>query len=625
MRVGDAHWFSAVEAPLIVEHAEAIAWDEQADVVVVGFGGAGAAAAAQACQLGLHVVALDCQHGGGATVASGGVLYAGGGTRVQKELGIEDTPEEMFRYLQLETQGVVRADTLRRFCEESTGTVDWLTQLGAKFGGPYWPQKTSYPGPKYFLYHPDNSLTLAAKAVAKPAPRGHRTVVPLTLSRKAIGLGGPIFEPMRDAALALGMKLHRKTQVRQLVIDRRGRVLGVKALQFEPGSPDDLAHERSLRRGMRLAAAYPFFLPGAAYVQGLARKHLARAAELEATKRRVRLYRAREAVVLSAGGFVFNRAMMKHHAPKYFSGIPLGTPGDDGSGIRLGQSVGAATDRLDRGTAWRFINPPLAWCKGVIVNRRGERIVNESCYGATLGDAIVERNNGQAWLVLDKELIARSRREALPGKVLAFQWQLAWFNLLFGLHRAADIAALAAHIGADPATLHATIEDNNLAAAGRKLDTFGKAPEDMHALRAPFYVIDASLGARVFPCPVLTMGGLVVDEVTGAVKGEDGRPIPGLYAAGRTAVGISSHLYMSGLSIADCIFSGRRAARSIAAACQGAARPVGWAESAKPNNPGGVGDVGLRRLSPTYGADSAVTGHQARSETPRCPADPTVR
>lgn len=570
MKPGDAHWFSAVEAPLVVEHTQAVPWDEQADIVIVGFGGAGAAAAAQACQLGLHVIALDRQHGGGATAASGGVLYAGGGTRVQKELGIEDTPEEMFRYLQLETQGVVRAETLRRFCEESAATVDWLTQLGAKFGGPYWPHKTSYPGPKYFLYHPDNSLIPTAMAVAKPAPRGHRTVVPVALSKKAIGLGAPIFEPMRDAALALGMKLHRKTEVRQLVIDRRGRVLGVKALQFEPGSREDRDHEHSLQRGMRLSTAYPFFLPGAAYVQSIAKRYLAHAAELEATRRHVRFYRAREGVVLSAGGFVFNRAMMKHHAPKYFAGIPLGTPGDDGSGIRLGQSVGAATDRLERGTAWRFINPPLAWSQGIIVSSRGERIVNESCYGATLGDAIVERNNGQAWLVLDQELVARSRREALPGKLLGFQWQLAWFNLLFGLRRAPDIATLASHVGANTVTLQATIDDHNFAAAGRKPDAFGKALDDMHVLRAPFYVIDASLGARSFPCPVLTMGGLVVDEDTGAVKNEHGRAIPGLYAAGRTAVGIPSHSYMSGLSIADCIFSGRRAARSIAAARQSA-------------------------------------------------------
>jgi 3-oxo-5alpha-steroid 4-dehydrogenase len=56
------------------------------------------------------------------------------------------------------------------------------------------------------------------------------------------------------------------------------------------------------------------------------------------------------------------------------------------------------------------------------------------------------------------------------------------------------------------------------------------------------------------------MGGLIVNEETGQVKDDDGNDIEGLYAAGRTAVGIPSWLYMSGLSIADCVFSGLRVA-----------------------------------------------------------------
>ena len=47
------------------------------------------------------------------------------------------------------------------------------------------------------------------------------------------------------------------------------------------------------------------------------------------------------------------------------------------------------------------------------------------------------------------------------------------------------------------------------------------------------------------------------------VQGVNGAPVPGLYAAGRNAVGICSNLYVSGLSYADCIYSGRRAARAI--------------------------------------------------------------
>ena len=73
--------------------------------------------------------------------------------------------------------------------------------------------------------------------------------------------------------------------------------------------------------------------------------------------------------------------------------------------------------------------------------------------------------------------------------------------------------------------------------------------------------------------PMLTLGGLKVEEATGLVRREDGSVIPGLYAAGRTAVGICSNVYVSGLAYADCIFSGRRVGRSVAAA--GAARTAG--------------------------------------------------
>jgi 3-oxo-5alpha-steroid 4-dehydrogenase len=62
-----------------------------------------------------------------------------------------------------------------------------------------------------------------------------------------------------------------------------------------------------------------------------------------------------------------------------------------------------------------------------------------------------------------------------------------------------------------------------------------------------------------FPIPGLTRGGLVVDEQTGEAVHRDGGNVPGMYAAGCTAVGIRSNSYVSGLTLSDCIFSGRRA------------------------------------------------------------------
>ena len=59
----------------------------------------------------------------------------------------------------------------------------------------------------------------------------------------------------------------------------------------------------------------------------------------------------------------------------------------------------------------------------------------------------------------------------------------------------------------------------------------------------------------------MTLGGLAVDEKSGQVLSETGGVVPGLYAAGRNAVGICSRQYVSGLSIADCVYAGLRAAR----------------------------------------------------------------
>lgn len=82
--------------------------------------------------------------------------------------------------------------------------------------------------------------------------------------------------------------------------------------------------------------------------------------------------------------------------------------------------------------------------------------------------------------------------------------------------------------------------------------------------QGPYCAVDMSIDATFAPLPVLTLGGLKVDETSGEVLRDDGQAIAGLYAAGRTAVGVCSNIYVSGLSAADCVFSGRRAAAHAA-------------------------------------------------------------
>ena len=78
------------------------------------------------------------------------------------------------------------------------------------------------------------------------------------------------------------------------------------------------------------------------------------------------------------------------------------------------------------------------------------------------------------------------------------------------------------------------------------------------------FAIDISISQKMFPLAVLSLGGLRVNEDNGAVIDGAGRDIPGLYAAGRTAIGVASSRYVSGLSLADCVFSGRRAGKAAA-------------------------------------------------------------
>src|SRR5688500_19712814 len=84
--------------------------DGVADVLVVGFGCAGACAAYEAATAGADVLVLERASGAGGTSAlSGGELYLGAGTALQREVGIEDSPEAMAAFLR-EALGPARSE-----------------------------------------------------------------------------------------------------------------------------------------------------------------------------------------------------------------------------------------------------------------------------------------------------------------------------------------------------------------------------------------------------------------------------------------------------------------------------------------------------------------------------------
>jgi 3-oxo-5alpha-steroid 4-dehydrogenase len=507
-------------------------WDETADVVVVGFGAAGACAAIEAAEAGARVLVLDRFLGGGATAISGGVVYAGGGTRQQRSAGVTDTPEAMADYLREEVGDTVSAATLRRFCAQSADSIDWLTGLGVPFDARLCPYKTSYPTNRHYLYYSGSEPSFP-----NPAPRGHRVV--------ARGISGRVLAArLAAAARDRGAGVLTQTRADRLVTGPDGRVVGVegRTLRGAPGwvrFGHRVLHRWSVKPGL--------------YAPGLGRALHRPVAWLERRYGRPLRVAAGRGVVLCAGGFVFNRAMMREHAPDYRGGLRLGTPGDDGSGIRLGVAAGGGTDHLDRVTIWRFLAPPSAMLGGLLVDRDGRRVCDESRYGAAIGEAILRSPGARAWLLLDAAVLAECRRR-LWSQTLWFQRLQALWLLTAGRVTGPTIAAVARRAGVDPAGLAATL-------AAYRADPAGKPADLVRPLATPPYsLIDVSVRKRIaLPAPMLTLGGLRVDEETGQVLG-----VAGLYAAGRTAAGICSRSYVSGLSLADCVFSGRRAGRNAA-------------------------------------------------------------
>eukprot|EP00656_Telonema_subtile_P045268 TRINITY_DN5152_c0_g1_i2.p1 TRINITY_DN5152_c0_g1~~TRINITY_DN5152_c0_g1_i2.p1 ORF type:complete len:163 (-),score=32.89 TRINITY_DN5152_c0_g1_i2:236-724(-) len=94
---------------------------------------------------------------------------------------------------------------------------------------------------------------------------------------------------------------------------------------------------------------------------------------------------------------------------------------------------------------------------------------------------------------------------------------------------------------------------------------FHKKPAFLRALEAPYYAINLEMtGNKYWPTPCMSLGGLQVLGATGEVLSANGDAIKGLHAAGRAAAGVCSNYYVSGLSLADCVFSGRRAGRACA-------------------------------------------------------------
>lgn len=469
-------------------------WDLETDVAVVGFGAAGSCAAIQAAAEGAAVALFEVASSfGGSAALSGGDIYlgGGGGTDAQRAAGFEDSTEDLYTYLLMAGGPGADPDRVRLYADNARDHYQWLQDQGVPFKGSYLPGKWLEPTTDDTLIWCGSEAAWPFAQAAKPAPRGHAPAM------EGWGAGKLLMEKLAERAAALGVDIHYNSRALTLVADDDNRVHGLVVR-----------------------------------IDGEVKK-----------------VRARRGVILCAGGFVCNDAMVQRFAPAALRCKVQTTGGnDDGSGIRMGMGVGGAAIHMDQFFCTMPFFPPESLVKGIFVNARGSRFINEDAYHGRVTQYILRQPDARAWLLVDNAIFDRPITH--PDITIAAVGE-TWEEV-------------EQELGLPTGALVQTVETFNRGAAAGEDPLFHKDAKWLHALAEPPFAA-LSYCADDFPASYFTLGGLHTLP-TGQVLDIDGEPIPGLYAAGRTACGLPrwGEGYSSGMSLGDSTFFGRQAGRHAA-------------------------------------------------------------
>jgi 3-oxo-5alpha-steroid 4-dehydrogenase len=182
----------------------------------------------------------------------------------------------------------------------------------------------------------------------------------------------------------------------------------------------------------------------------------------------------------------------------------------------------------------------------LLVNREGRRFVNEDTYTGRIGMRALLEQDGEIYMIVSEEIF----------EVNFVGMRLRW--------AAETPEELARDIGLPQAALGATVRAYNEHAARGEDPELHKLPPFVVPLRPPLGAVDLRVDGGAIYAP-FTLGGLATDA-DARVLDDAGRPVPGLFAAGRTTAGIAADGYVSGISLGDGSFFGRRAGLGAARA-----------------------------------------------------------
>ena len=270
-------------------------------------------------------------------------------------------------------------------------------------------------------------------------------------------------------------------------------------------------------------------------------------------------------VILAVNGFGGASALLRRHCPAAAGAGYAGSTGSEGEAILWGENVGAAFGNMGAYQAHSSLAYPhgtlVTWTVmekgGLIVDGEGRRIGDETLGYSAFAD--LEFAHRGPFFVIYDDRIAESVGIRQP--------EFAELGAIGGFVSADTAQELAGRIGVDPATLEQTVADAAQAAAGAAPDRFGRGDWGLGSLSGRLRA------TRVVPAILHTQGGVMVDDEARVLR-PGGGIVPGLYAGGGAAVGISgltgSAGYASGNGLLSALglgcVAGHAAARESASA-----------------------------------------------------------
>ena len=548
--------------------------NEECDVVVVGAGGAGMAAALAAANHGLDTVLIEkSPYFGGSTARSGGGVWIPG-NRALREAGQVDAgdADESRRYLDAIVGDVVPKERRDTFLDRGPEVMDFLLE------------KT----PVRFSWVPGYSDYLPEQPGGRPSGR---TVEPIPMDGRILGDELKRLHPAYTKApanlivtqadfrkISLGLRTLRGplTMIRvifnRMISTFRGRKM------YAMGN----ALAISLRKALADAEVPVYYetpLTGLVVEGG---RVVGVRAERDGAEV---VIRARRGVILGSGGFEKNETLREKYLPSPTDADwSTAAASNTGAGIEAGVAIGAAVDLMD--DAWWGPTVPLPsgpwFCLAernlpgsMIVNAAGKRFMNEALPYVEATHAIYEGeatgiSHVPAWMIMDQRYRNRylfaglSPRQPFPGR---------WYK--HGVvYRSETLGGLAAKIGVpSDALLETVIRFNGFAESGVDEDFHrGESAYDryyadprvkpnpsLHRIdKGPFYAV------KIVPGDLGTKGGIVTDEHARALR-PDGSVIEGLYAAGNCSSAVMGHTYAGpGATIGPALTFGYLAAEDIA-------------------------------------------------------------